>query len=177
MSKSLGNYIGVDEPAAEIFGKVMSISDDLMWRYFELLSFKDATEVEKLRQSIAEGANPRDVKFALAHELAARFSSEREAHAAQAEFVARFAKGALPEDLPLVEVVSPAEGVQIARLLKELGLVSGTSEAMRLIQQGGVKIDGNKVEDRGLVLNAGVEAVFQVGKRKFAKARLVEKSA
>ncbi len=172
MSKSLHNYIAITEPPAEMFGKLMSISDDLMWRYFELLSFRPLTEIARLQQSVEEGANPRDVKFELAEEIVARFHSPSGAGAAKAEFVARFREGALPSDIPERSVASIEGRLGLPRLLKAAGLVGSNAEAMRLIAQGAVRIDGARVEDRGLELPAGSEHVYQVGKRKFAKVLL-----
>ena len=172
MSKSAHNYIGVSEPAGEMFGKIMSISDDLMWRYFELLSFRPLAEIEQFKTDIAAGANPRDVKIALAKEIIARFHDEAAADAAHQEFINRFQKGALPNDIEELEIAA-GEGIAIANLLKEAGLVSSTSDAMRMIKQGAAKIDGNKIEDTRMQLTAGTSGVFQVGKRKFAKITLV----
>jgi tyrosyl-tRNA synthetase len=171
MSKSLDNYIGITESPDEMFGKIMSISDDLMWRYFELLSFRSLQEISGLQQRVADGANPRDVKFELGAELVARFHSAREAEQAQRGFVNRFQKGALPDDIPEC-VLNGAEGLPIANALKDAGLVSSTSEGFRMIKQGAVRLDGQKVEDRGLVLVPGTEVVCQVGKRKFAKLKV-----
>ena len=172
MSKSLGNYIGITEPAGEIFGKVMSISDDLMWRYFELLSFRPLTEIEGLKSAVDEGRNPRDVKFELAEELVARFHDQAAAGKAKAEFISRFQKGAMPEEIEEISVASKDGGLGIAHLLKEAGLVASTSEAFRMIKQGAVRIDGERVEDKGLSLDAGSAHVYQVGKRKFARIHL-----
>ncbi|WP_110456085.1 tyrosine--tRNA ligase [Shewanella algidipiscicola] len=172
MSKSAHNYIGVSEPAGEMFGKIMSISDDLMWRYFELLSFRPLGEIEQLKADVAQGTNPRDVKIVLAKEIIARFHDEAAAEAAHQEFINRFQKGALPEDIEEVELVA-GEGIAIANVLKEAGLVGSTSDAMRMIKQGAAKIDGVKIEDTRLQLSAGTSGVFQVGKRKFAKITLV----
>jgi len=169
MSKSLNNYIGISEPAEEMFGKIMSISDDLMWRYFELLSFRPMAEVEGFREQIAEGANPRDIKFLLGEELVARFHGQPDATRAREAFVARFQKGQMPEDMPEVTLSVGAEGMPIANVLKETGLVGSTSDAIRMLKQGAVRIDGERVEDRGLVLAAGLSHVLQVGKRRFAR--------
>ena len=169
MSKSLDNYIGINEPPGEMFGKIMSISDELMWRWFELLSFRPLAEIEGLRREVAEGANPRDIKFQLGREIVARFHDEGGAEAAQAEFVARFQKGALPEDMPEKTLPAVDGGLGLANLLKQAGLVGSTSEAFRMVKQGAVRIDGERVEDRGLVVEAGTTHVFQVGKRKFAR--------
>ncbi|MCL1095717.1 tyrosine--tRNA ligase [Shewanella kaireitica] len=172
MSKSAHNYIGVSEPAGEMFGKIMSISDELMWRYFELLSFRPLAEIEQFKTDIDAGANPRDVKIALAKEIIARFHDDAAAEAAHQEFINRFQKGALPSDIQELEIAA-GEGIAIANLLKEAGLVSSTSDAMRMIKQGAAKIDGNKIEDTRMQLTAGTTGVFQVGKRKFAKITLV----
>jgi tyrosyl-tRNA synthetase len=168
MSKSLNNYIGITDPPEDMFGKVMSISDELMWRYFELLSFRPLAEIENLRQRVAQGANPRDVKFELGIELVGRFHSESEAEQARQNFVNRFQKGALPDEIPEC-VLRADEGIPIANALKTAGLVSSTSEGFRMIKQGAVRLDGEKVEDRALVLAHGSEVVCQVGKRKFAR--------
>ena len=169
MSKSLNNYIGVHEAPDEMFGKLMSISDELMWRYFELLSFRPWHEIEALQRQVAEGLNPRDVKFQLAEELISRFHDQAAARQAQANFISRFQKGALPEDMPEVEVAAQDGGVPIANLLKQAGLTASTSEALRMIKQGAVRIDGERVEDRDLAIEAGGVAVYQVGKRRFAR--------
>jgi tyrosyl-tRNA synthetase len=172
MSKSLGNYIGISEPAREIFGKVMSVSDDLMWRYYELLSFRSAAEIAQFRRQVEEGRNPRDIKVLLAQELVARFHDERAAVDALAEFEARFQRGALPDDLPQVVVAVGMTGLPITQVLKQAGLTSSTSEAIRMMEQGAVRLNGERVEDRGLVLQAGETVVLQVGKRKFASVVL-----
>ena len=165
MSKSLGNYIGVTEAPGEMFGKIMSISDDLMWDWYNLLSFRPLTEIAQLKEDVANGKNPRDVKILLAKEMIARFHDEAAANAAEQEFINRFQKGAMPDEMP--EFTLEGE-IGLANLLKEVGLVATTSEANRMVQQGGVKIDGEKVEDAKLVITAST-AVYQVGKRKFAK--------
>ncbi len=165
MSKSLGNYIGVTEAPGEMFGKIMSISDDLMWDWYNLLSFRPLAEIAQLKADVANGKNPRDVKILLAKEIIARFHDEAAADAAEQEFINRFQKGAMPDEMP--EFVFEGE-IGLANLLKEAGLVASTSEANRMVQQGGVKIDGEKVEDAKLVITAST-AVYQVGKRKFAK--------
>jgi len=169
MSKSLNNYIGIADAPDEMFGKLMSISDDLMWRYFELLSFRPMAEVEKFRSDIASGANPRDIKFELGREIVARFHSAKEAEEAQANFIARFQKGAMPEDMAEVSVVAPGGVLPLANALKEAGLVASTSEALRMIKQGAVRIDGERVESPGVELAAGTTQVCQVGKRRFAR--------
>ena len=169
MSKSLGNYIGVDDPAPDMFGKLMSISDELMWRYFDLLSFRPSTELSALRASAAEGANPRDIKMELATELIERFHDRRAAEAAKAGFIAQFSRGKLPDDIPLVKIA--AEGLVLPQLLKQAGLVASTSEANRMIQQRAVRVDQQRVEDRSLVLAAG-EYLLQVGSRRYARVVL-----
>jgi len=169
MSKSLNNYIGINDAPDDMFGKIMSISDDLMWRYFELLSFRPMAEIRKLRTAISEGRNPRDVKFELAKEIIARFHGQIAAKKAQENFIARFQKGAMPDDMPEVTI---AADLPLANALKEAGLVQSTSEALRMIKQGAVKIDGEKVEDKSISLAAGAECVLQVGKRRFARVRV-----
>ncbi len=172
MSKSLGNYIGINEPPEEMFGKLMSISDDLMWRYLELLSFRPMEEIRRWREEVAQGANPRDVKIRLAEELVERFHGAAAARKAHEVFVARFRHGALPEHIPEVELKTSPEGMPLANLLKDAGLTASTSEALRMIKQGAVRIDGERVEDRTILLPSGSEHVFQVGKRRFARVRL-----
>ena len=172
MSKSLNNYIGIDEAPDEMFGKLMSISDELMWRYFELLSFLPVEDIEKFKQDIEEGINPRDIKFILGEELVARFHSAEEATQARENFIARFQKGAMPDDIPEVELVAVDGKLAIANLLKEAGLVQSTSEAFRMIKQGAVKIDGEKVEDKSFEAESGSEQIYQVGKRRFAKVSI-----
>ncbi len=169
MSKSLGNYIGISEAPDEMFGKLMSISDELMWRYFELLSFRSIPEVKALRKSMDDGRNPRDIKFELGRELVARFHSQSDADRAQENFIARFQKGAMPDDMPEIRLRAGEGGMPIANVLKEAALTSSTSDAMRMIRQGAVRIDGEKVSDTGLRLQSGVSCVCQVGKRRFAR--------
>lgn len=170
MSKSLGNYIGIDESPKDMFGKIMSISDDLMWRYFDLISDKSPTEINKLKDSVKSGANPRDIKFILAEEIITRFHSQRDAQLAKEGFIAQFQKGAMPEDIPEIKVSLAGESnILITNLLKNAGLVPSVSEAQRQIDQGAVRIDGNKIEDKTLKLSVGANLVLQVGKRKFAK--------
>lgn len=169
MSKSLGNYIGVSEPPNEIFGKVMSVSDELMWRYYELLSFRALDEIAGLRAEVSAGRNPRDVKVMLAQELVGRFHGAAAAAAALVDFESRFRQGGIPEDLEEVVLESSGAGIGIAQALKAAGLTATTSEALRMIDQGGVRLDGEKVSDRGLVLAAGTTTVAQVGKRKFSR--------
>lgn len=172
MSKSLDNYIGIHEAPDEMFGKIMSISDELMWRYFELLSFRPWDEILGLQKQVAEGLNPRDVKFQLAEELVARFHDSAAARQAQENFVARFQKGALPDDMPEIELASEGGKLAIANLLKQAGLTVSTSEAMRMIKQGAVKIDGARIEDRALEVEAGATNIYQVGKRRFARVTI-----
>jgi tyrosyl-tRNA synthetase len=169
MSKSLNNYIGIADAPDDMFGKIMSVSDDLMWRYFELLSFRPLDEIAGFRRQIADGANPRDIKFLLGEELVARFHGHAAASGAREAFVSRFQKGQMPDEMPEVTVGVGAEGMPIANVLKEAGLVNSTSDALRMLKQGAVRIDGERVEDRGLVLEPGVTHVMQVGKRRFAR--------
>ena len=169
MSKSLNNYIGINEPPDEMFGKLMSVSDDLMWRYFELLSFRPLNEIAQLRQQVADGANPRDIKFQLGREIVARFHDAAAAEAAQAGFVARFQKGAMPEDMPELTLDSDGGELGIASLLKAASLTGSTSDAFRMHKQGAVRIDGERVEDKSLTIKSGSTHVFQVGKRRFAR--------
>ncbi|NLO81438.1 MAG: tyrosine--tRNA ligase [Xanthomonadaceae bacterium] len=172
MSKSLGNYIGIQEPPNEMFGKLMSISDELMWRYYDLLSFRSNEEIERLKREVAEGANPRDAKLALAEEIVSRFHGPSAGPAAREEFIARFQKGALPEDMSLVELQSGADGLPIANVLRDAGLTPSTSEALRMIRQGAVRIDGERIEATDLRLPADSDHVLQVGKRRFARVRI-----
>lgn len=167
MSKSLGNYIGIAEPAKEIFGKTMSVSDTLMWRYFDLLSFRSTAEIAALRAEVEGGRNPRDVKVMLAQEFVARFHGQAAAEAALADFEARFQRNAIPDDLPEVRV-AVGEGMAVFQVVKQAGLTGTTSEAMRMIEQGAVRLNGERVDDKSLMLGAGETVVLQVGKRKFA---------
>ena len=169
MSKSLGNYVGISEAPGEIFGKLMSISDTLMWRYLELLSFEPLAVIAAWRREVESGANPRDVKVRLAREIVARFHGAGAAQAAQAEFEARFQRGALPEDMAELRVDCAQEALPVAQLLKLAGLVPSTSEALRQIAGGGVKLDGEKVSDKGQMVPRGATVVAQVGKRRFAR--------
>ena len=173
MSKSLGNYVGIRDEPNEMFGKLMSISDELMWRYFELLSFRPVAEIAEWQRQTTAGLNPRDVKFKLAEELVARFHGIDAGRHALAAFIERFQKGALPENLAEMRVPSRNGGLAIASLLKEAGLVASTSEALRLIQQGAVRIDGERVGDRNLELAVGSKHVYQVGKRRVAKVEVL----
>ncbi|HEY3077794.1 MAG TPA: tyrosine--tRNA ligase [Burkholderiales bacterium] len=172
MSKSLGNYVGIAEPPQEMFGKLMSISDALMWRYIELLSFEPPSTIARWKKELAAGGNPRDVKAAFAKEIVARFHSAAAAQAAEAEFEQRFRHGVLPRDMPEITLQSPAGGLPIAQLLKLAQLAASTSEAVRAIEQGGVRIDGERVTERNLRLAPGQTLTVQVGKRKFARVRL-----
>lgn len=169
MSKSLGNYIGITDTPSDMFGKVMSISDDLMWRYFDLLSFRPLEELNQFKGQVSAGANPRDFKILLAKEIIARFHDDAAAEGAHQEFINRFQKGAIPDEMP--EFTFDSE-MPIANLLKEAGLVASTSEAMRMIKQGAAKIDGEKITDNKLLVESGTHAVFQVGKRKFARVTI-----
>ena len=169
MSKSMGNYIGITEAPQEMFGKLMSISDELMWRYLELLSFRNMSEIAGWREEVNGGRNPRDIKVLLAQEIVTRFHSSRDAVTALEEFEARFRRGVLPDDMPEVNVAAPGGSIQIPQLLKQADLVSSTSEAMRMILQGAVKLDGARVNDKADVVEAGRVVVAQVGKRKFAR--------
>jgi len=168
MSKSLGNYVGITEGAGEMFGKLMSISDDLMWRYFELLSFRPSPDIAGLKRQVGEGLNPRDVKFELAREIVARFHDSAAAETAQAEFIARFREGAVPDEMEEVSVPCAGASIGLAEVLRQAKLAGSNSEAFRLISQGAVRVDGERVEDRGTELAAGVYVV-QVGKRRFAR--------
>ena len=172
MSKSLGNYVGINESPEQIFGKLMSISDDLMWRYLELLSFRPMSALRLLKTEVDGGKNPRDVKVALAQEMVARFHSQAAAEHALSDFEARFKQNAVPDDLSEISIPCGSAGIGIAQLLKQAGLTPSMSEALRMVDQGGVRIDSEKVSDRLLVLPIGTDAVFQVGKRKFARVKL-----
>src|SRR5215469_16282702 len=172
MSKSLGNYIGITEDPDSMFGKLMSISDTLMWRYYELLSFRPLADIALLKRAAGEGRNPRDIKFELAREIVARFHDTEAAERAQRNFTARVSEKAVPQDLPLKVVPVDGAGLRLANLLKEAGLAASTSEANRKIEEGAVRIDGNKVTDRGLTLQPGADHVLQVGAKRFARVRL-----
>ncbi|MDP2751464.1 MAG: tyrosine--tRNA ligase [Rhodocyclaceae bacterium] len=165
MSKSLGNYVGISEPPKEIFGKLMSVSDTLMWRYFDLLSFRSSEEIARFRQEVTEGRNPRDVKVLLAQEMVERFYDRRNAEEALMDFETRSRQGVIPDDIPQMSI--PAGG--IAQILKQAGLAPSTSEAMRLIEGGGVRLNGEKISNKSLVLPSGETVILQVGKRKFAR--------
>ena len=172
MSKSLGNYIGIDEPPSEIFGKLMSISDDLMWRYFELLSFRSVVEIDRMRQEVSGGRNPRDIKVSLGKELVARFHGHAAANAAHEAFEARFQRGALPDDMPEIAVTAEDGACLLVHALKQAGLTSSTSEALRMIQQGAVRLNGERVESKEVLLAVGARVVAQVGKRRFARIEI-----
>jgi len=169
MSKSMGNYIGINEAPREIFGKVMSISDELMWRYFDLLSFRDSAEIDLLKAEVVAGRNPRDVKVMLAQELVARFHTRQAAEVALAEFEARFRQGVLPDDMPELMLRSDGGPLALFQALKQAGLTGSTSEALRMIEQGAVRANGDRVSDKAHAIAAGETVVLQVGKRKFAK--------
>jgi tyrosyl-tRNA synthetase len=172
MSKSLGNYVGINEPPQEMFGKLMSISDTLMWRYIELLSFESLETIRGWRREVEQGRNPREVKVAFAQEIVARFHGQFAAQAARADFEARFQRGEIPHDIPEVSLAAPDDGLTIAQILKQARLTASASEALRLVGQGGVRVNGEKVSDRGLRLKKGETAVVQVGKRKFARVTI-----
>ncbi|TFG81677.1 MAG: tyrosine--tRNA ligase [Chromatiales bacterium] len=172
MSKSLGNYVGIAEVPGEMFGKLMSISDELMWRYFELLSFRLPADLAALRQQVSEGLNPRDAKFELAREIVARFHGADAGEAAQADFVRRFRDRGLPADLETAELAMPSGGLGIIQLLRQAQLVASNTEAVRMIEQGAVRIDGERVISRELVLNGAADLVLQVGKRRFKRVCL-----
>jgi tyrosyl-tRNA synthetase len=172
MSKSLGNYIGITEPPGSMFGKIMSISDQVMWRYFELLSFRPLADIAALRQAIEEGRNPRDVKFELAREIVERFHDAAAADAAQRDFIARVSEKAVPADLPPKVIPVDAAGIRLGSLLKEAGLAASSSEANRKIDEGAVRIDGHKTIDRSLMLLPGADHVFQLGAKRFARLKL-----
>jgi tyrosyl-tRNA synthetase len=172
MSKSLDNYVGITEAPAEMFGKLMSISDELMWRYYELLSFRPLAEIARLKRECAEGRNPRDAKVELAQEIVARFHSRQAAETALAEFESRFRDHAMPDSMPEVTLHSGGQGLALPQLCKQAGLTASTSEAMRLIEQRGLKVDGEVVADKTRVVAAGTTAVIQAGKRKFARVTI-----
>jgi tyrosyl-tRNA synthetase len=173
MSKSLGNYVGITDTPTEMFGKIMSVSDDLMWRYYDLLSFRSLAQIANFKEEVAQGRNPRDIKVMLAQEIVARFHTQKAAEDALAEFEARFQKGVLPDDMPEISVQSSDGSIGIAHLLKQADLVASTSEAIRMVGQGGVKLDGEKVSDKALQIKAGAVVVAQVGKRKFGRVTVL----
>jgi tyrosyl-tRNA synthetase len=169
MSKSLGNYIGITDAPQEMFGKLMSISDELMWRYLELLSFRPMSEIKKWHSEVQAGANPRDFKVKLALEIVERFHNKAAAENALNDFVARFKHGAIPTDLETITINIEENEIKLPNLLKQANLVASTSDAIRLAQQGGIKIDNQKVSDPHLLIKRNTEHVYQIGKRKFAK--------
>ena len=173
MSKSLNNYIAIDDEPNEMFGKIMSISDTLMWRWFELLSFMPEKEIKSLKKQMEGGANPRDIKFLLAEELVDRFHSEGEGGKCKEAFLQRFQKGQMPEDIPSLTIKIDGDTIALPNLLKNTEMVSSTSEAMRLIKQGGVKIDSVKVDDPKLEIQKSSDAIYQVGKRKFLQIKTI----
>lgn len=172
MSKSLGNYIGINESPREIFGKIMSVSDDLMWRYYDLLSFRGVTEIVGFKREIDEGRNPRDVKVLLAQEIVERFHSKSAAEDALSEFEARFRQGVLPYDMPELTVASDGVALSVVNVLKLAGLTASTSEGLRMLAQGAVRANGEKISDKGLAFASGESVILQVGKRKFAKVQI-----
>jgi len=172
MSKSLGNYVGITEPPREIFGKLMSISDELMWRYIELLSLQPLQTIDAWKTGVAQGRNPRDIKVLFAGEIVARFHDRAAAERAHQDFEARHREGAIPEDMPDLTIETRGKPIGIAQLLKQAGLTASTSEALRMIDQGGIRIDGERCSDKALMLSAGSALVLQVGKRKFARVTL-----
>ncbi len=174
MSKSLGNYIGIDETPDNMFGKLMSISDDLMWRYFELLSFRSLDEIARYQREVGDGANPRDIKFLLGEEIVARFHGAAAGKRARDHFIARFQKGALPDDMPELRLAADNGHLAIAALLKQAGLTASTSEALRMVKQGAVRVDGERVEDGQMRIEVGSTHVFQVGKRRFARVTVAD---
>ncbi|MBE9527182.1 MAG: tyrosine--tRNA ligase [Proteobacteria bacterium] len=173
MSKSLNNYIGVADAPDDMFGKIMSISDDLMWRYFELLSFRPMNEIEQFKTDIKNGTNPRDIKFLLAKEIISRFHNEDAADKSQQNFINQFKKGKIPDDIEEFEFQSTDGSLAIAYIIKDSGMTNGTGEAIRMIKQGAVKIDGEKVVDTKLMVASGTTAIYQLGKRKFAKVTIL----
>lgn len=169
MSKSLDNYIGVDESAKDMFGKIMSISDELMWRYYDLVSMKSVDEIKSLKKEADDGRNPRDIKILLAKEIITRFHSDSEAKSAEEQFISQFQQKQVPDDVPEIKVTAPDGKIILPRALKDAGLVASSKEGARMIEQGGVKFDGEKVSDKGLELESGFCALVQVGKRKYAR--------
>ena len=173
MSKSLGNSVGINEPPVEMYGKLMSISDELMWRYFELLSFRPLTDIWGLQEEVAAGANPRDVKYQLAHEIVERFHSPNDAAKAHESFVNQFQRREIPDDIAEVDIDNQGKDMPVANVIKSAGLVGSTSEVYRLMAQGAVRIDGERVTDHKLTIKFGVSTLFQVGKRRFARIRVI----
>lgn len=173
MSKSLNNYIGIDESPKTIFGKIMSLSDETMWLYFDLLSFRSIIEIKGFRDQVSNGFNPRDIKFLLAEEMVERFYNRSEAVNARAAFIAQFSEGSIPSDLVVQDLLVGVEGMLIGNVIKAAGLTASTTEAQRMIEQGAVKLEGEKVHDRQLLLSQGKTIILQVGKRRFAKIKLI----
>ncbi len=174
MSKSLGNYVGITDPPADMFGKLMSVSDDLMWRYFELLSFRSSTDIAALQKAAKEGRNPRDIKIELAMEIIERFHDGAAAKKARDDFIARFARGEIPSEITKCELATENGQLGIANVLRGAGLTASNSEGFRMLKQGAVRVDGEKTTDRDLVLKAGTTYVIQVGRRKFARVTLAD---
>ena len=174
MSKSLNNYIGINESPKEIFGKVMSLSDELMWRYFDLLSTRPIAQLHQLKERVQAGENPRDIKFLLASELVERFHSKNDAEEAQSGFIAQFQQGEIPDDLEKKEIHASGEGMALANVLKESGLTASTSESYRMAKQGAVRIDGERVSDASVKLPVGASHVIRVGKRRIAEIQIVQ---
>ena len=173
MSKSLGNTVGITEPPVEMYGKLMSISDELMWRYFELLSFRPLADIRRLQEEVTAGVNPRDVKYQLAHEIVERFHSASDAEKAHQSFVNQFQHGEIPDEIAKVDIDNQGNDMPVANVIKSAGLAGSTSEVYRLMAQGAVRIDGERVDDRKLTIKTGVSALFQVGKRRFARIRVI----
>lgn len=174
MSKSLNNYVGITENPKDIFGKLMSVSDELMWRYIELLSFESSATIQQWKRAVEEGRNPREIKVKFAQEIVARFHSAHDAEVALADFEARFKRGALPDDIPETFIQAQENTLPITQVLKQTGLTASTSEAIRLIKQGGIKLDNKKIEDKTLQISQGKTVIIQVGKRKFAKVTITK---
>lgn len=174
MSKSLNNYVGITENPKEIFGKLMSVSDELMWRYIELLSLESSTTIQQWKQAVKEGRNPRDIKVKFAQEMVTRFHSADDADDALTDFEARFKRGALPDDIPETIIQTQENALPLTQLLKQTGLTTSTSEAIRLIKQGGIKLDNEKIEDKAIQITQGNTVIIQVGKRKFAKVTITK---
>jgi len=172
MSKSLNNYIGINEDAEEIFGKIMSTSDELMWRYLELLSFESLDTIREWRQEVEQGRNPRDIKVIFAKEIVTRFHSKQDAEKAVINFEARFKHGAVPENIPEIKLHGESDGLSITKILKQAGLTASTAEALRMIEQRGVKLNGEKISDKNLKIKLGTTSVVQVGKRRFSKVTI-----
>ena len=173
MSKSLDNYVGIDEDPDEMYGKLMSISDELMWRYYELLSFRPLSEIQRLRKEVEQGRNPKQVKVELALEIVARFHDEKAAKQAEDEFNARFRTGAMPSEIEEKQVLADGDAIPVAGLLKKSGLVSSTSDGIRMLKQGAVRIDSNRVEDGAMPVPVGSTHIFQVGKRRIARVTVI----